>query len=132
VPDEWGYVDALVLDCAGDAGSGGVELARIIGLVDYVNRTVLRHDEIEPVLRGLIGSRLVEQVDDRYRRTISGEEVRVRCPSKLPRDRANWIADYLAAHIDAQPDAGWSLPSASFESALTGYLDEMQRLRERG
>lgn len=131
MPDAWAYIDALVFDSVGDAGSDGVEMSRILGFVDYVDRTVLNHAEMEGTLQRLLGSGLVEETTHGFRRTAAGQDLRARCPSTLPRDRARWIEHVLRDRIGCQPTTSWSLPVAHFSSATTAYHEEMRRLIER-
>ena len=128
VPPEVPDFDALALESVGDADSSGVELSRVLGLIDYVNRTVLNHDETERTLRRLLGSRLVVETRGGFRRTAAGQEVHDRCPSKYSLDRARWIENHLQQQVQCEAHADWTLPSATFDLALSQYLDEMRRL----
>ena len=129
VQKAWEHLDALVLESAGEAGSDGVGLTRLIGLVDYVDRTVLPSDEMQSILARLIGSGLVEEADGRFRRTTAGQELHSLCPAKAPRDRARWIATYLRDRVECVSDDEWSLSSARYHAALHAYRDEMAGLQ---
>jgi hypothetical protein len=131
VADTWDILDALALESVGDADSNGIELSRVLGLIDYVNRTVLNHDETERTLRRLLGSGLVAETRDGFRRTAAGQELHARCPSKFPRDRARWIESRLLQQVPCVAHADWTLPSATFDLALSQYFDEMRRLLGR-
>ena len=128
VADTWDALDALALESVGDAESSGIELSRVLGLIDYVNRTVLNHDETERTLRRLMGSGLVVETRGGFRRTAAGQEVHDRCPSKFSLDRGRWIENHLQQHIQCEAHADWTLPSATFDLALSQYLDEMRRI----
>lgn len=131
VADTWDILDALALESVGDADSNGIELSRVLGLIDYVNRTVLNHDETERTLRRLLGSGLVAETRDGFRRTAAGQELHARCPSKFPLDRARWIESHLLQQVQCVAHADWTLPSATFDLALSQYFDEMRRLLGR-
>jgi hypothetical protein len=131
VPDAWDNIDALAFESVGDASSDGVEMSRILGFIDYVDRTVLNHAEMERALQRLLGSGLVEETTHGFRRTATGQELHARCPSTFPRDRARWIERFLHDRIVCQPTTNWSLPIAHFTSALAAYHEEMRRLIER-
>jgi hypothetical protein len=88
----------LALESVGDADSNGIELSRVLGLIDYVNRTVLNHDETERTLRRLLGSGLAVETLDGFRRTTAGQDLHARCPSKFPLDRARWIESQPHGH----------------------------------
>jgi hypothetical protein len=98
VADTWDILDALALESVGDADSNGIELSRVLGLIDYVNRTVLNHDETERTLRRLLGSGLAVETLDGFRRTTAGQDLHARCPSKFPLDRARWIESQPHGH----------------------------------
>jgi hypothetical protein len=131
VPNRWDQIDALAFESVGEASSDGVEPARVIGLIDYVDRTVLTREEMERTLQRLLGSGLVEETNHRFRRTAAGQELHSACPSTLPRDRAPWIESRLRDRINCQPAADWSLAAAEFDFAVNAYHEEMRRLTER-
>lgn len=129
--DAWDCIDALAFESVGDAGSAGVGLSRMLGFIDYVDRTVLNHAEMEQTLQRLLGSQLVEETTVGFRRTAAGQELHVRCPSRFPRDRAPWIESYLSDRIDCKPTTAYLLPVEQFTSALSAYHEDMRRLIER-
>ena len=131
VSDGWDHFDALALESIGERESDGVGLTRIIGLVDYVDRMVLTHDEMEQALGRLLAAGLIEETNLNFRRTTLGQELHSRSPATTSIDRARWIMTYLQDRINCPSTDEWSLPHGAFENALTAYHEEMRRLIER-
>jgi hypothetical protein len=128
----WKFLDALVLASVGDGASVGVGLSRVIGLVDYVDRVVLRHGEAERTLQRLVGSGLVEQVDGMLRRTVSGQSLHDSCPPTAMWVQLRCIEQQLIARIPCTPSSDWSLSADEFASAVLTYRDEMRRTTDGG
>jgi hypothetical protein len=129
--DGWEHLDALALESVGEAASDGVTLSRVIGLIDYVDRTVLNHHEAERTLRRLLGSGLVEEVRGLFRRTAAGEGIHNSCPSASPREKVRCVQNHLSATVQCTPSVEWSLARAAFESAVSEYHAEMRRAIDR-
>ena len=129
--DEWEHLDSRALESVGEAASEGVTLSRVIGLIDFIDRTVLNHHEAERTLRRLIGSGLVEEVRGLFRRTAEGEGVHTLCPSATPRERVRYIQAHLSATVQCTPSVQWSLARAAFESAVSEHHEEMRRAIDR-
>jgi hypothetical protein len=129
--DTWEHLDALALESVGDAASEGVSLSRMIGLIDYVDRTVLNHHEAERTLRRLYGSGLVEENQGLIRRSAAGQRVHDSCPPTAPREKVRCVQNHLLSKVPNTPSAEWSLSREAFESALTEYHEEMRRIIDR-
>ena len=129
--DGWGHLDALALESVGEAASEGVTLSRVIGLIDYVDRTVLNHHEAERTLRRLLGSGLVDELRGLFRRTAAGEGIHNSCPSASPREKVRCLQNHLSTTVRCTPSVEWSLTRDAFDSAVREYHEEVRRAIDR-
>ena len=114
----WEYHDALVFTAVGDHTSEGVGLDRILLIIDFAERIDVTREETENILRRLLGSGVVEELDFQFRLTAAGQELQDRCPAVMSRARVRWVLTHLRYQVACRPLQDWSLPAATFDAAL--------------
>ena len=129
---DWLDSDAWFFECVGALMPRGGDLRRVIGLGNYINKSVFNHGEIEGAVRRLSGSGLLDVDDLHFRLTEAGEAIRAQAPKGADvYQRMRWFSQYLRNRVECTEREDWRLSRSTYDQAFHDYQAEMRAAIER-
>jgi hypothetical protein len=104
-----------------------VDLSRVIGAVDGLNKVRITRAELEQAIRRLCGAGLLVVEGETFRLTVAGEALTAHVPG------ARWPFG-IRARLDQVPlaEAEWNLDDQVYEAAVTAYRERFRHYRLGG
>ncbi len=125
---EWSSSDAWVAGAIAWASARDkVELSRVIGAVDGLNKVLISRAELEQAIRRLCGAGLLTVEGETFRLTAAGEAL------TAPDEGGQWFPGIFTRLLRVPfAEVGWNLDDEVYKAALAAYRERLRHYRPGG